>query len=87
MLFKHIFLVLIVLLLIFSYVSEGQNEIRNAVKAKTNRKIKEGKKVVQRGKQTIRRAKTPFKKAGAKIRGKYQNTRRKIQAIEEIIQS
>ena len=84
MLFKHFFLALIVFLLIFSYISEGQNEIRNAVKAKTNRKIKEGKKTIQRGKQTIRR---PFKKAGAKIRGKYRNTRRKIQAIEEIIQS
>lgn len=64
----------------FGWISEGQNEIRNAVKAKTNRKIKEGK-------QAIRRAKKPFKKVGAKIRGKYQNTRRKINAIEDIIQS
>lgn len=91
MLFKHFIIGLILILLILSYYCEGQNEIRNAVKAKTNRKINESKQSIQRGKQAIRRAKNrakaPFKQAGAKIGKKYHNTRRKIHAIGDIIQS
>ena len=91
MLFKQFFIGLVILLLILSYCCEGQNEIRNAVRAKTNRKFNEGKQSIARGKQTIRRAKNrakaPFKHVGTKIQKKYRNTRRKIQAIENVIQS
>jgi iron-sulfur cluster repair protein YtfE (RIC family) len=81
----------VIILLILSYCCEAQNEIRNAVKTKTNRKINEGKKKIQRGKQAVRRvkdqAKAPFNQAGEKIDRKYQNTRRKIHAIEDVIKS
>jgi hypothetical protein len=43
MLPTRILLYLVIILLIISYCCEAQNEIRNAVKAKANRKIKEGK--------------------------------------------
>lgn len=91
MLPSRMLLYFIIILLILIYCCDAQNEIRNAVKTKTNRKINEGKKKIQRGKQKARKVKKivrePFDRAGAKINRKYQNTRKKIEAIENIIQS
>lgn len=91
MLSSRILFYFVVILLMLSYCCQAQNEIRNAVKTKTNRKIKEGQKKIQRGKQAVRKVKKvvrePFDRTGAKITRKYQTARRKIQAIEEIIQS
>jgi iron-sulfur cluster repair protein YtfE (RIC family) len=91
MLLSRILLYFLIIILLISYCCEAQQEIRKAVRAKTNRKIKEGKKKIHQGQQAVQRvknqAKAPFDRAGAKINGKYQNTRRKIEAIENIIQS
>ncbi len=91
MLPSRILLCFVIIFLILSYCCDAQNEIRNAVKAKTNRKINDGKRKIQRGKQAVRRvkdqAKAPFRQVGTKINRKYENTRRKINAIEDVIHS
>jgi len=91
MLPTRMLLYFVIILLIISYYCEAQNEIRNAVKAKANRKIKEGNKKIETGKQAVRnvknRARAPNDRTNAKINKKYQNTRRKIHAIEDVIQS
>jgi F0F1-type ATP synthase membrane subunit b/b' len=91
MLSTRILLCFLIILLIMSYCCECQEEIRKAIRAKKNRKIKEGKQKIQRGKQAARRvknqAKVPIDRATAKVNKKYQNARRKTQAIENIINS
>jgi hypothetical protein len=74
----------IIILLIISYCCEVQNEIRNAVKAKTKRKLQKGKQAFRNVKN---RARAPIHRTNKNINRKYQKTRRKFQAIEDIIQS
>lgn len=91
MLLSRLLFHFLIILLLISYCCEGQQEIRKAIQAKKNRKIKEGKQKIQRGKQVVQhaknQAKAPFDRAGTKINQKYQNTRRKINAIEDVIKS
>ncbi|UJR20325.1 hypothetical protein I4U23_023456 [Adineta vaga] len=84
MLISRLVICFIVIFLLVSYCCDAQQEIRKAVRAKKNRKIKEGKQAIQRVKNQVR---APLDRAGAKINKKYQNTRRKVQQIEDIINS
>ncbi len=84
MLLSRIILCLLCLLLLLNCYCEGQNEIRNAVKAKKNRKIKEGKQIIQPVRDRTRGA---IDRTDAKINKKYQNTKRKSNAIKNIINS
>lgn len=91
MLLSRIFIYILTLLFLINYRCEAQHEIRNAIKNKTNRKINEGKTNIQRGKQTIQdiknQVKKPLDRTNTKINKKYQNTRRKMHQIENIIKS
>ncbi|UJR20326.1 hypothetical protein I4U23_023457 [Adineta vaga] len=91
MLLSRLLFCLVLIVVLLSYCSEAQNEIRNAVRAKTDRKINDGKRKVQRGKQAVEtvknQARQPFDRAGAKVNKKYQNTRRKVHQIENVIKS
>ena len=81
----------ILMLLLLNSFSFGQQEIRKAITAKKNRKVGEVKTKVERGKQHVHNAtnqiRAPFDQANARVNQKFQNTRRKIQAIETIIKS
>jgi cellobiose-specific phosphotransferase system component IIA len=91
MLTSRIILYLLIILLIISYYCEAQQEIRKAIKAKKNRKVKAANKKIKQANQAIEHvkdeAKAPFVQAGAKINQKYENTRRKGHAIKEVIKS
>ncbi len=84
MLFLRVTLCLMLILLLLNSYCECQNEIRNAVKTKTNRKINKGKQGVQHVKDKTRGT---IDRADAKINRKNQNAKRKINAINQIIKS
>ena len=91
MLLSRLLFCLVIMVLLLSYSCEAQQEIRKAMRAKTDRKIKEGKRKIQRGQQAVEtvknQARQPFDRAGAKINRKYENTRRKVHQIENVIKS
>lgn len=91
MLSSRIFIYLLIISLILSYCCEAQQEIRKAIKAKKNRKVKETKGKIQKGKQAAQHVKdeaaAPFRQAGQKVNTKYRNTQRKINAIGDVIKS
>ncbi|CAF0883200.1 unnamed protein product [Rotaria sordida] len=64
--------------------SSRQNEIRNAVKTKTNRKINEGKQDARYVKDKTRET---IDRTDAKINRKQKSARRKMHAIKNIINS
>jgi thioredoxin-related protein len=74
----------LLILFLFNFGCEGQNEIRNAVKAKTNRKVNKGKQNVRFVKDKTRGS---FDRADAKINRKQQNAKRKMNAIKTDINS
>ncbi|CAF3708556.1 unnamed protein product [Rotaria sordida] len=63
---------------------KSQNEIRNAVKTKTNRKINEGKQDARYVKDKTRET---IDRTDAKINRKQKSARRKMHAIKNIINS
>ncbi|CAF1629661.1 unnamed protein product [Adineta ricciae] len=91
MLLSRLLFCLVIIVLLLSYCCEAQQEIRKAMRAKTDRKIKEGKRKIQRGQQAVEtvknQARQPFARANTKINRKYENTRRKVHQIENVIKS
>jgi hypothetical protein len=61
-----------------------QNEIRNAVKTKYNRKTHAGKQVIHNVQDKTRGS---INRANTKIKRKQQNAKRKINAINQVIKS
>jgi hypothetical protein len=84
MLLLRVTLCLMLILLLLNSYCECQQEIRNAIKTKTNRKINKGKQGVQHVKDKTRGT---IDRADAKINQKNQNAKRKINAINQIIKS
>jgi hypothetical protein len=84
MLFSRFILYFCLIYLLLNNFCECQNEIRNAVKVKTNRKIKQGKEKVQHVKNKSR---STIDRTNTKINRKQENTKRKINAIGNVIKS
>ena len=91
MLTTRLIFCLLIIVSILTFCCLGQNEIRNAVKTKVNRKYKEGEQRIEEMKDDARRVKqqvtAPFQQAGQKVRKKYRNSRRKITQIKQVINS
>lgn len=81
----------ILIILFINCFTFGQQEIRQAIKAKKNRKFNETKTKIEHGKQHVHDAtnqiRAPINRVNNNVQNKYKNTRRKIQAIENIIKS
>lgn len=84
MLLSRLILCLLLILLLLNCYCEGQNEFRNAVKTKKNRKINEAK---QNTKYVRDKTRGTIDRTDAKINRKTQNARRKTHAIKNIIKS
>ncbi|CAF1142174.1 unnamed protein product [Rotaria sordida] len=81
---SRIILFILIILLLLNCYCQGQNEIRNAVKTKTNRKINEGKQDARYVKDKTRET---IDRTDAKINRKQKSARRKMHAIKNIINS
>ncbi|CAF0811677.1 unnamed protein product [Rotaria sordida] len=84
MLSPRIILFILIILLLLNCYCQGRNEIRNAVKAKGNRKVNAGRQNVRLVKDKTR---GKIDRTDAKINRKRKNTRRKMQVIKHIIKS
>ncbi|CAF1021954.1 unnamed protein product [Rotaria sp. Silwood1] len=80
----RIILLMFIILLLLNCYCQGQNEIRNAAKAKANRKINKGRQNVRFVKD---RTRGKIDRTGAKINRKQKSTRRKMHVIKKVIRS
>ena len=84
MLFFRVLLSLLLLMLLFNDLIQCQHEFRNAIKAKKNRKIQDGKENIQYVKDKTHGA---FNRTENRINQKQKNARRKMNAIKDVINS
>ncbi|CAF1044117.1 unnamed protein product [Adineta steineri] len=80
----RVILCLLSIFLLLNCYCQGQHEIRNAVRTKTNRKMNEGKQSIHRVKDKTRGT---IDRTDAKINRKHRNAKRKMHAIKNVINS
>ena len=86
-----VFIALLLVLLLLSETSDGQQEFRQAFRAKKNRKVQQGKKKIEGAQQRLEDGKNvikqPIQRVTGKVTQKIKKSKKKIQAIEQIIKS